>query len=1641
MATLRLPAQAEEGRAIEPGRLAGFRAVVWALDAEGNRGDRITLPFKPDATISVDIEAPQAEVELVDVQGRPVADTLKIDLTRVVDSELRLNELGKGLLNRSELVPQRLRRVGRLSVINDPNFRFESFVMRVAAVDQATAAKVQEALDVTGSSDGWIAPGPTNLSSVNNLQLERADLSFSGVFQFDVPLPSDPLGWVYVVDGPYQVAGFVAEKDTILQRKREHLTLFVPIPEPEIDENGAADAGSGELSATGIPLNATEVEIIERADLFADDPGPFCKPFRNPERVLGERRFQTVLRVEQPEIGASRDLRLNDNVIRDFDIEPGQPISGGGLGRFLGGGNAGDFRRSIRNFSRSSISKVLKEALFRRKAKGRTPPGHPTLIDWEGDLFPNQAVTVAGGHILEWRVRWRSNGYSLGNVNHSLTLAPRQSKRIIKIDYERREAARRQELTTVDDEVTQSTDYSRDYLNAVQSSLAEWSSGSSSSHTLGTAVGIGATIAPSVVIGGGAAHGSAWTTGEQEGERTAAATEEQNLRDAVRQHAEALRQLESTVVTETAQAETVEGVSEVIANRNYCHALTIVHYDVLRHLRVDTELGGVSECLFVPFNIAPFGIKDEKGGYFNVDRVIRHRNVLEKVLLDRRLKWVFKHLEDYRDNFQESSVPEGRRMDQPLVSLRGTLDVELFVNSPLKGDEDARAMEDAADENLSRNERRSLVGKIIGVALAPFTYGLSLGLAGASALLASKTAEEREALFQREIAGRMARRFVNRFRIRLPGGRALNADFTLSTSYRPNRRHKVHFQVTPEELERRGVSRAEIENLTIRPSNDESFSLPNYSLANVHGASIQFATEFYRRSASDKGFVDDLIVSADPGEERALSGAANLSFPASSWEKQNLRATIRRDVEKLVNHLDAHAFHYHKQIWWRMDRDELYTILDGYTLSQTDSRSLASLVEYRPLAVVGNALVFKVARGAFVGVNGMKSLEEVRNFYETKQRDADPMRISLPTGGVYAQALMDECNACEEHFGNTDWVLDEDDIQPQELDQGLLSSRRAEPTDLTPTELPETLISLQNAPAAPAPSGLQGALDAVTKGDSFRDLAQVAGTQQNARAALEAAKALASEFGNLSAKQMDAERAARERLENSDLPPEQKKAVADKFTPKPGRTASEECEDIIDKPGVTEVTVEKPSPRPQEKPQKTVVKKTPKPRPEPAPALDGELLITMGLPDDHSHMRINLLDILERAFPNQSNDVKDLWRELRKITQQVLGNDAVKAGIAAKVMKKFKKLIPGGQALLIVEALASDSAFNAFESVLSAVYDTLYYLLFPNVGFIDQPDGKPVLSRHAVRITKLPREDWVIDTLDDAHTRYNRLTYNIFGTETTPGDESWGVKKLDGEIRVLTLPPIDNDGTDNGRPEQTASAEVSSSEYRFASKGDVKFNVDIARVIDHYEDAIAGVVAENLNEWSRDLEGYLKSLKSEDLRELLGWLKTIATFTPIGVAAVLVDQAVSAVEALFDDDDDEGPSTLDALTSRFIDEAIEVAMEKIDWIGTIVGDALETLAQKIYEPGLGFTAGKMELNAKYAVEVRLVQQDKAKPFWEARAAGESTLFPQLKVQFLPDGADEGQTILATQPDDQGLLNLISATPQVVQVAKRKRLDL
>ena len=179
----------------------------------------------------------------------------------------------------------------------------------------------------------------------------------------------------------------------------------------------------------------------------------------------------------------------------------------------------------------------------------------------------------------------------------------------------------------------------RDLGEVVTGTLSESSRGGSKSTTAGVGVGTGAAGNGSYqgfnfgallgVSGGyGEANSSAW----QDSARNLSSNSLQNLRDRTLQSASAVRGIRSTIVQTVSQGESVRATTEVVANHNHCHAMTVQYFEVLRHLKLQHELADVQECLFVPLPMSEF----------DLDKTLRWRQELRTYLqrpqLSRRLR-------------------------------------------------------------------------------------------------------------------------------------------------------------------------------------------------------------------------------------------------------------------------------------------------------------------------------------------------------------------------------------------------------------------------------------------------------------------------------------------------------------------------------------------------------------------------------------------------------------------------------------------------------------------------------------------------------------------------------------------------------------------------------------------------------------------------------------------------------------------------------------------------------------------------------------------------------------------------------------------------------------------------------------------
>ncbi|APR87069.1 Transcriptional regulator, IclR family protein [Minicystis rosea] len=876
---------------------------------------------------------------------------------------------------------------------------------------------------------------------------------------------------------------------------------------------------------------------LVRSDAYTQDIGSGCVNFTTPNRALEEFSFHVCVRTTDPQIGPlhlhelraqlcgiDAELRAAYASLAAFLAEPGLAKAGAPAST----NEAPSALEALQ--ARIAALKARRHAVEAELTTSRAPLSAANAIAWEEEQPLHQVTTLAHGHLLHFKQVWRADGYSMGDLVYSLPLAPGQKKRIAIVDWGRRETAQRTESLDVNESLSAALEHDRDVSEILDTVVDESIHGRSTSKTKGTSFGFGLAGGAAgqgsygtFQFGGTAGHAAGLSTGSasasseawQEASRALAADALQSLRDRTLQSASSVRTQRATVVEAVEQSEQVRVQTEHVANYNHCHALTIQYFEILRHFALHHELADVQECLFVPLLMRPFDaaaalrfrapLARALGG---ADRAAGAKSTRAFDALDRH------HREhELGDATAYAAFPAARYADEALIDLQGSFVLRLHVERPEETFGPQVAMGDP-----------TLAGTIaltspIDVTAWQETLGWLTGWPSIRTRVLSQPTDQRDATFQREIvAARASEVILERIRVSAvsaSGARTpLQVDLAIVSSddaARTNatvsggRRHRVSLRA------RAGAPlpvRAQIAFLEIaidaRP--------PAGSRVAVEALQIDYGTAHATAPLLRGGGTLDLT----------SQGAALSATPLTAAELVDVRREDAERARELLAEINRNLEAAHAAVWRSLAPERRVMMLEGFevevpgradpgnpgqTLPAT-RRSLTSVVENRLLGIVGNCLVMPVARGLnldpvfrwdddTIEVDGRRISRLMNHYMPPEGFRAAPFRVSVPTRGVFAEAVRGACNACEKKDDTRYWRWEESPIpdSPTEILPIDTSSRRAEPSNLTAKDLPAPVVQMQATPAAPAPTGLGAALNLLGQASLFKDLTGLEGTQ------------------------------------------------------------------------------------------------------------------------------------------------------------------------------------------------------------------------------------------------------------------------------------------------------------------------------------------------------------------------------------------------------------------------------------------------------------------------------------------------------------------------------------------------------------------
>jgi hypothetical protein len=821
-----------------------------------------------------------------------------------------------------------------------------------------------------------------------------------------------------------------------------------------------------------------------------------------------------------------------------------------------------------------------KAALERNNiATMRKKPSVQNQIQWDAPMPLVQPASIAHGHLLTFRQVWRADGYSMGDLLYSLPLAPGQQKQIVIHDWDRRESASRTEIQSQEDSISNTLSQDRDINEIVKASLREDIVGHSKAKTsgVGGGMGVGTSAGAEVPIGGvpvnlkvgfsggfSASKGKSESWADQKSSRDMSAGTMQKIREKTMQNASSLRSNRSTVITTMSQSESTNVTTESIANYNHCHAITIQYFEVLRHLAVYNELADAQECLFIPLSIS----------LFDDAKVCRWSDLLRPALrapvsrYDRLVKG-FSAIRRYYDiqalgKSPEDvyyNVPAGRYCDEKITDLSGSLRLKIHFACPKKVLQNLDAAQ--ADIISKLNPLDGLFQRTLGnngfQAINQFlvdqdadrkAWADQLGFVREIEDIRYKVNNvsdaQREAIFQTEMTRVNAvAQFAKHLQISLASPTQTPVRMRISlTRSGDSKRAKMNGEATSYDFAFRSagnhmlLERDQIQAVSV--SSSWMHDLPEGSTLLLDHVAAQYENKYISAKLCNAYPSDDL-----------MAGGSTIPTPMSESEMVSPRAEDLQLRHELLDHLNCNLEYYHKAIWGQMDEDRRLMLLEGFEVevpprenpayvaggiepqylfgNQTELRSVASVVENRLIGIAGNSLIMPVAKGfnlnpVFryfddeVEIEGRKISRLMSYYMPERGLKETPFRISIPTKGVFAEAVMGACNSCEKIDNTRYWKWDEHPIPntPTAIDSVSVDSRRAEPQLLGPSALSNSLISQANGREYALPTTLNAALE-LLKANSFHNITGLEGNQLGALEAMKANADAAKEYAKMAA--------------------------------------------------------------------------------------------------------------------------------------------------------------------------------------------------------------------------------------------------------------------------------------------------------------------------------------------------------------------------------------------------------------------------------------------------------------------------------------------------------------------------------------------
>lgn len=655
----------------------------------------------------------------------------------------------------------------------------------------------------------------------------------------------------------------------------------------------------------------------------------------------------------------------------------------------------------------------------------------------------------------------------------------------------------------------------------------------------------------------GSTFATAWSTSS--GQREVGAALSQNIVDRTHQAAHSARNRRASIVREVSQQESESISTRTLTNYNHMHALTVEYYEVVQLYRTVVELSKAERCLFVPMKLIDFR---------EVALIDRYRAVLAGAALSPAVREALAYPTG-TTRIKAPAVSTANLYNPPSASnASGASNPQAAIShydlSISAGNRGTRGkvevhlgLKDGSWRLLHLKAHQQDGGKEV---LANDGYSESIP-GGVAAVDPSQIERVKVNWFKADDLD--AYWLFRAIRIRYKPATQPGMVELIS---RVNDPYLVEFGDGPGQV-KEWIG-------TIKPSLADELSQNSWNARDIHEAYA--ATAGVARVLPDGRLVlpsdavmfDVKFVSQDTGEkpgnltiQKVDGTSVTLPYGPSGWDLANTRAriddiagmtisvsgvtgsgkvghvsivfsfksadfrivfpvrlqpngastvlyaaTVPTDV---LSHLQDNRLYYSQAVWRALDPATIGILLSGFTWPVGgNDKPLIELVDPAPAAIVANYLVLRMSGDD--ATEHATWLAKKKIVVGSRREDLVP----VPSGGVFAEAVMGRFNAAEKLDITRFWNWQDSPILIQAPDiAAIQAGSRRDPDTTTPGQLSAPLLNIVNPPSLPDPQGMAAVLAAIQNGNMFRDMSGMAATIGLAQAGMAAAQQGATAAG------------------------------------------------------------------------------------------------------------------------------------------------------------------------------------------------------------------------------------------------------------------------------------------------------------------------------------------------------------------------------------------------------------------------------------------------------------------------------------------------------------------------------------------------